>query len=271
MRTFGFLLRHFFTNRDFLPPAEELPGTLFTPLHIIFATAVLLLVCFLAVRTAQRRQIIRPVLIALWITLLVLEAAIVTWESVTAKDPGLDFRVGLSLYPCSIFMFVLPFAIWGKGSWKKAACGNIFTLGLLGGAVNFFYPVMRLSHYSCISFVGFHTFFYHGAMLFTFLVMLLSRYHSYHAETRRDLFLPCLPTLLVSIPANIINYTIGADYMFFRGRLPLLKTILPEMADPLVTLILYALYIFVPVFFYLPSYLRLRLRKKAAGAAPSGQ
>ena len=270
MQTFSFLLKNFFTHKDFLPPASEIPGTLYTPLHLVFAAAILAVVILCAVILSRHKQRLRPVLTGLWITLLVLEAAIVTWETLSAQDPRFDFRANLSLYPCSIFMFVLPLAIWGKGNWKKAACGNIFTLGLLGGAVNFFYPVMRLSYYSCISFVGFHTFFYHGAMLFTFLAMLLSHYHSYHAEHWWELFLPSLPTLAVSVPANIINYTINADYMFFRGQLPLLDSFSHDVPDACVTLVLYALYILIPAGFYLPSYLRsCRKRKEGRAACPS--
>ena len=269
MRTFAFLFKYFFTNKDFLPPAAALPGTLFTPLHLIFSLAVLAMVILSAFFVVRRRKLIRPVLAALWIILLVLEVAVVTWESLSARQPGFDFRSNLSLYPCSIFLFVLPFAIWGRGNWKKAACGYIFTLGLLGGAVNFFYPVMRLTSYSCISFGGFHTFFYHGAMLFAFLVMLLSGYHTYRARRLWDLFLPCLPTLAVSIPANIVNYTLNADYMFFRGQLPLLRSLFSGLPDASVTLILYVLYIFVPAFFYLPSYLRFRRQKEDAGLTVS--
>ena len=266
MKPFSFLLENFFTHKDFLPPADQLPGTLFTPLHFVFATILLLLVIGSAVYVAKHRRIIRPVFITLWITLVVLEVVIVTWESVCARNPGFDLRTNLSLYPCSIFMYVMPFAIWGDGFWKKMACGYVFTLGLLGSAINFFYPAIRLSEYSCISFAGFHTYFYHGAMLFTFLVMLLSHYHSYHAEHWWDLFIPCTASLLVSIPANIINYSpIHADYMFFRGHFPLLMAWFPNAPDWVVTVVLYGLYIFIPALFYLPSYLsHLRHKKLAA-------
>jgi len=39
------LLRLFFTHKDFLPPASEMPGTIFTPLHFIVA-AIYLIVTF---------------------------------------------------------------------------------------------------------------------------------------------------------------------------------------------------------------------------------
>ena len=267
MKDFSYLLHNFFTHKDFLVSADQIPGTLFTPLHFLFSGVLLAAIIFLAVRLSRKKDKIKPVFIGLWISLVVMEFVIVGWESLTARNPGFDLQTNLSLYPCSIFMYVMPFAIWGHGVWKKIACGYVYTLGLLGAAVNFFYPVIRLSSYSCISFAGFHTFFYHGTMLFTFLVMVLSHYYSYRAESWMDLFYPCLSTLFFSIPANIINYTIGADYMFFRGRLDLLASLLPNASDIQVTVLLYVLYVAVPALFFLPSYIRTQVRERRLAVA----
>ena len=35
MWSFTDLICNFFTHKDFLPPADQLPGTLFTPLHFV--------------------------------------------------------------------------------------------------------------------------------------------------------------------------------------------------------------------------------------------
>lgn len=258
MMNFRYLLEHFFTHKDFLAPPHQIPGTLFTPLHLIFAAILLAIVIGTAVYVGKHQALVRPVFIGLWITLVVLEVAIVTWESLSARHPGFDLQRSLSLYPCSIYLYAMPLAIWGKGVWKKIGCGYVCTLGLLGGAVNFFYPAIRLSAYSCISFVGFHTFFYHAALLFTCLVMLISGYHRYTRVTKWwELLLPCVLSLIVSVPANIVNYSpIGADYMFFRGKFPLLALLFPGVKPILFTLVLYGLYIVIPALFYLPSYLR---------------
>lgn len=256
MKDFGYLMAHFFTHKDFLPPAGELPGTLFTPLHFVFSAMVLALVIISAIYVAKHEHLIKPVFAALWVILVCLEFVIITWESLSGKQPRWDLTTNLSLYPCSIFMYVMPFAIWGKGNYQKMACGYVCTLGLLGAAVNFFYPAVRLSTYSCISFAGFHTFFYHGAMLFTCLVMLLSRYYGYANITHWwELFLACIPTLIISIPANLVNYSpIQADYMFFRGQFPLVAGLLAGMSEIQITATLYILYIVVPALFYLPSF-----------------
>ena len=37
MWTLSDLLKNFFTHKDFLPSADQIPGTMFTPLHFIFS------------------------------------------------------------------------------------------------------------------------------------------------------------------------------------------------------------------------------------------
>lgn len=257
MKDFNYLIHNFFTHKDYLPPAEQLPGTLFTPLHFAFEAIVLVIIITSAIYVAKRKHLIKPVFKGIWITLLVLEVAIIAWDSLAGKTVGLNLAVNLSLYPCSIFMYALPFAIWGKGNVKYAACGYVCTLGLLGALINFVYPIARLTDYSCISFAAFHTFIYHGCMLFTCLVMLLSGYHSYTGVTHWwQMFLASMPGLITSIPANIINYSpIHADYMYFTGQHFLVANVFGTPGAVRITCILYVLYLVGPACFYLPSWI----------------
>ena len=261
-KAFRFPVKQFFTHKDYLPPKEEIPGTLFTPLHFAFSAAVLTGVLASAWYVSRyRRHRLKQIFSRLWKWLLVLEAGIVAWESLSGRVKKLDLKTNLSLYPCSVFLFALPTAIFSSGVWRQMAAGYLTTVGFLGGAVNFFYPVNRLSVYSCISLPGFHTFFYHGAMLFTALVLLKTGAADYHAKRLRDLFLPCVPCLLMSVPANLVNFSrIGSDYMFFRDSLGFLRMLSPNLTDLQTTLITYALYVLVPAAFFLPSYLRQRGR-----------
>lgn len=258
MKDLSYLFHNFFTHKDFLAPPEQIPGTLFTPLHFLFAAVLLALVILGAVHLSRHKEKIRPVFTAIWVVAVIWEFVIVYWESTAGMAPGLDLQTNLSLYPCSLFIYTLPFIIWAKGPLQKMAYGYLCTLGILGGAVNFIYPGIRLATYSCVSFVGFHTFFFHGAIVFTFLVVVLSGMHRYDGITHwYELLYPAVPSLLLSIPANIVNYShIQSDYMFFRGELPLFQAIFGEAKDITTTLIFYGAYILVPALCYLPSYLR---------------
>ncbi len=268
MKDFGYVIDNFFTHKDYLVPANQIPGTMYTPLQFVFVAVLLAFIIATAIYVAKHKRLIKPVFTGIWITLVILEVLIVAWDTFSGKNKSFDLAVNLSLYPCSIFMYAMPFAIWGKGNVKKMACGYVCTLGLLGAAINYIYPVARLTTYSCISFAGFHTFFYHGSMLFACLVMLISGYHRYTNVTHWwELLLPSVMSLVVSIPANIINYSsINADYMYFRGKFPLLAKLCGGVSEVKITFVIYILYIVIPALFYLPSYVAYKRRTKDSSA-----
>ena len=259
MKDIHYVLENFFTHKDFLVPASQIPGTIFTPLHFIFAGSLFAFILCSALFLSRRKKLLKPVLAALWGVMVLWEFVIVYWNSTSGKIIGLDLQTDLSLYPCSLYLYTMPFVLWGKGNVKHACCGYLCTLGLLGAVVNFLFPLTKLVDYSCISFAGMHTFCFHGAMLFTFLCLVLSGYHRYDSVTSwQGLLLPSVPTLLLSIPANIVNYTIGSDYMFFRGQFPVVARIFRNARPMVITLTLYLLYIVVPALFYLHGYLHNR-------------
>ncbi len=284
MKDFGYVIENFFTHKDFLVPPHLIPGTIGTPLSIVFEVALLVFIIVSAVYVSKRKSLVKPVLVGLWAVLVVWEFGIVYWNSVSGRRVGLDLVLDLPLYPCSIYLYALPMIVWGNAFWRRLGCGYMATLGVLGAVVNFVYPVARLTTYSCISFAGFHTFSFHGSMLFTWLVLLrcgmlqgavvnfvypvarlttyscisFAGFHtfSFHgsmlftwlvllrcgmlhyggAKRVRDLFTPCLLSLMVSIPANLINYSpIHGDYMYFRGQFPLVAQIFRGFTDVQIT------------------------------------
>ncbi len=262
---FSELFKNFFTHKDFLPPASEIPGTLFTPLHFIVAAIILAAVIFFAVFLSKKNEkTIRTVFAVLWAFLVILEPTKIIWETYSGADVWFEWGGVLPLYPCSIFMYAMPFAIWGKGKVREAGCGYVCTLGLLGGAINFFYPANILQNYSAISFAGFHTFIYHGTMLFCALTMLLSGYHSYKKATKWvDLLIPALPALGVSVIANLVNFSkIGSDYMFFRLNSFFFAPIGAALPTALCVVIVYALYIIIHAVPYLPCFIKNRRKAK---------
>ena len=263
MKDFSYLIKNFFTHKDFLVSADKLPGTMFSPLHFIFSIFVLAIVIIGAILLSKKKDKIKRVFIVLWALCVILEVAKILWETLSGKTIAFEAGGILPLYPCSIFMYAMPFAIWGNEFFKKIGCGYVCTLGLLGGAINFFYPATILGNYSCISFAGFHTFFYHGTMLFTCLTMLISGYHTYKGVSRWfELILPSILSLIISIPANIVNFSpINSDYMFFKANSFFMPAIFGGVSDGVSTIIIYSLYIIVPALFYLPSFIANKLKK----------
>lgn len=266
MWTFMDLIRNFFTHKDFLPAADQLPGTLFTPLHFLTAAcwlALLSLVCALLRKKEERT--LQKVFALLWVSTLVLEIAKILWETWCGATVSFEWSGVLPLYPCSIFMYAMPFAIWGTGKVRYAACGYVCSLGLLGGAINFVYPANILSNYSCISFAGFHTLFYHSVLVLCALLMLLSGYHSYTGVTRaRELLLPAVPALAVSVVANIVNFSpIDSDYMFFKLNSFFFAPLGAATPDWFSVLLVYGIYLLIHALPYLPFWLAHRKRSRA--------
>lgn len=266
MWNFADLIRNFFTHKDFLPGADKLPGTLFTPMHFVFALLFVALVAAgcAACKKAEEGKL-KTVFAVLWAFLVVFEITKIVWESVGGKTVSVELGGILPLYPCSIFMYAMPFAIWGKGVVRKAACGYVCTLGLLGGLINFVYPANVLSNYSCLSFAGFHTLTYHSAMVFCAVTMLLSGYHSYtDAKKFKDLLVSAIPCLIMSVPANLVNFSpINSDYMFFKLQSFFFAPIGAALPDILCVLIVYCLYLLIHALPYIPFYVKNKAKRKA--------
>ncbi len=266
MQSFFELIKNFFTHKDHLPPAYQIAGTLFTPLHIIFAAVLLSIIMFLAVWLSRKQEkTIRTVFAVLWPVICVLEITKIVWETFSGATVRFEFGGILPLYPCSIFMYAMPFAIWGHGKIRYMGCGYICTLGLLGGATNFIYPANILQNYSCISFAGFHTFLYHGSIVFCAVVMLLSHYHSYKsAKTPLDLLLPAIPALATSVIANIVNFSkINSDYMFFKLSSFFFAPIGAATHDAVSVILVYMIYLIIHSAPYIPGYIsNLKKAKK---------
>jgi len=258
------LFKNFFTHKDFLPPASEIPGTMFTPLHIAFSVLNVVLLIFLCIRIAKlEERIIKRIFACIWISVVLLEFTKIAWESLSGANVNIELGGVLPLYPCSIFMYAMPFAIWGKGILRRAGCGYVCTLGIVGAAVNYVYPATILSNYSCISFAGFHTFFYHGAILFCAVTMLCSGYHCFKGVNKPlELLIPSLPFLAVSVIANLVNFSkIDSDYMFFKLESFIFAPIGKATPDWFSVIAVYAVYIVIHAIPYIPSYISSRRQK----------
>lgn len=263
MWTITDLLRNYFTHKDFLPSADRLPGTLFTPLHFLVAACwlgLIILVWFLLRKREEKT--LQKVFTGLWLSVFVLEIVKLVWETCCGKTVEFEWGGNLPLYPCSIFMYAMPFAIWGKGKVRYAACGYVCSLGLLGGAINFVYPANILSNYSCISFAGVHTLFYHGVMLLCAMLMIGSGYHSYRGVTKaRQLLLPAVPALAVSVVANLVNFSpINSDYMFFKLNSFFFAPLGAATPDWLGVILVYGIYLLIHALPYLPSFIAYKVR-----------
>lgn len=87
MHTLSDLLKNFFTHKDFLPPASEIAGTMFTPLHFIFAGIVFAIVIVGALVLAKKSEkTIRITFGVIWAFAVVFEVVKIVWETYAGTD-----------------------------------------------------------------------------------------------------------------------------------------------------------------------------------------
>lgn len=264
MKSLTELIKNFFTHKDFLPPADEIAGTLFTPLHFVFSTILLLGIIALALFVAKKNhKTIRITFAVIWVVMSILEIVKIIWETYSGQSVNFEWTGVLPLYPCSIFMYAMPLAVWGNKTLRYIGCGYVCSLGLLGGAINFVYPANILGNYSCISFAGFHTLFYHGAIIFSAIVMLRSGYHSYkNVRYAWQLLLPAIPALGISVVANAVNFSkINSDYMFFKLNSFFFAPIGAATPDWFSVVLVYLIYLLIHALPYIPFYFENRKQK----------
>ena len=265
---------HFFSHKDIIRDLENsgvyVPGKIFSPLHFVVAGIILALLVFSIWYFTKKNneKLLKRAYLVIWIVLVSFEFIKMLWETFTNPNGAYFETTGiLPLYPCSVIMYVLPITIWSKNEKLQAmANGYMCTIGLIGATINFFYPATALPNYSAISFVGLHVFIYHGAMLFCAITLLTTGLHSYgFAKKWTDLLLPAVPILVMSIPANIVNYTVqGADYMFFMGDFTFIGVIFANTPDWVTTILFYIGYIVIPALFYLPLFIKNKKAQKTA-------
>jgi phage-related protein len=84
MKDFKYLIENFFTHKDFLAPANELPGTMFTPLHFIVAGIFLALVIVFAIILIKHPKHVKTVFITIWAVVTVFEVIKIVWDVVAS-------------------------------------------------------------------------------------------------------------------------------------------------------------------------------------------
>lgn len=157
-------------------------------------------------QTAKRVKI---VLITLWAILVGIEIV-----KVIVNISGGDFSLAwdLPLYICSIPLYIMPVAIWGKGIYQQIACAYICTIGLFGTIMNYVVPTVTVN-YSLFSFYGFHTSLFHTILWVIPLVMLCTGYCKFNLKEFGWQF---LGFVVITLPVLIFDHITTTNYMYFR-------------------------------------------------------
>ena len=217
---------------DYKYNIPDFDSDLFCTAHIVYIVLVYLLsfaVSYLLRRTRHER--ITAMLKVQFVIMLLLETTKISWESYYDITTGRGFNYFglLPIYTCSLVMFTLPFAAWGRGRVKRAALAFLTTIGLLYGAIGVVY-CNGLNFYPFWTFGAFYSLYFHSAMFFTGVFLLMTGYHKLEWG---DALRAMAPILLLSLVAIPVNYSIGSDYMliYSAGGVPLYEDLASRLAE----------------------------------------
>ena len=158
----------------------------------------------------QVKKIIRNMTIIVW----VLEIVKIIFMFSTGQ--GKVNRV-VPLYYCSLLLYSGLMSSFGKGAIKKIGDVFIATGGIIGGLVFIACPTTSLPEYPIIHFVSFHSFFYHGTMLYLGLLVHITKYVKLQLS---DLKYYATLLFVICMFAYAINTVYGSNLMFISQDFP---------------------------------------------------
>ena len=200
---------HFF---DYKYNIEGFTSDLFGEEHIAYIILAFTLTAFLCwLFRHTRHSTVDRLLKVMSIVMPVLEITKVTWESWWDVSTGRGFNwTGLlPIYTCSLFMYALLVAAWGKGRAKEYCLSFITTVSLLYGAVGIIY-CNGLNWYPFWTFGAFYSLFFHTSMFATGFFLLATGYKKLELNDAFKAMVPVLALCVIAIPADYILHT---DYM----------------------------------------------------------
>ena len=200
---------HFF---DYKYRISGFVSDLFSTPHIVYIAAVFILsfAAAYALRRTDHARIRKWLKIQSVFTVL-LEAVKICWESYYDIQTGQGFNYGglLPLYACSLFIYMLPLTAWGRGKGKACAGAYLTTIGLLFGGIGVIY-CNGLNFYPFWTFGAFYSLYFHAAMFFIGVLLLMT---GYVRPEWKNVKLAMVPVLLLALAAIPVNYALGSDYM----------------------------------------------------------
>ena len=213
--------------------------------YMVFCLVMIPLLVFLF-RKADRKRVTYT-LRALSIFMIVLDVTKIVWESYWDITTGQGFNFGglLPLDTCSIFLFVLPVAAFGKGKLQEYSLAWLVTFGFVGGFANVLF-IQGLKWYPFWTFGAMYSMIYHFVMVFTALWIVATLYLKVKPK---HILYALVPHGIFSLIAIPLNYVFGWDYMLYRraGGVPAVEGISDKLIEsglPWVTpLIMIAVYV----------------------------
>ncbi len=218
-------------------------------MHIVYMLICLVLIPLLIRHLKGKgQQKITKIMQVTAIALIIEEIVKISWESYWDIKTGQGFNAGgiLPLETCSLFIYTLTIAGFGKGKAREWALAWMSSIGVLGG-ISYILFTNVLKWYPFFSYGAFHSMIFHFLMVFIGLLIPFSGYHHFSLEDINNGFMPQLLMALVVIP---LDYRFDWDYMLLHhaGGIPFVEEVAEifalhgvEFMTTLMVLVLYYL------------------------------
>lgn len=157
------------------------------------------------------------------VLLIIEEITKITWESYwdIKMGYGFNFEGILPLETCSLFIYTLAIAGFGKGKARDCALAWMSSIGVVGG-ISYILFTNCLKWYPFFTYGAFHSMIFHFMMVFIGLLITFSGYYRFSFEDINKAYLPQFIMAMLVIP---LNYNFGWDYMLLHhaGGVPLIE------------------------------------------------
>ncbi|MDY0209729.1 MAG: YwaF family protein [Bacilli bacterium] len=183
--------------------------------HFIYILISVILVMGLLLMTHHfsHEKIAKMIKTIFWV-ILILEILKIIWN--LAIRIGTTLSDWIPLYYCSIFIYGLGLASYGKKTLKRLGEAWIFYGQIVAGIAFIFYPSTALLIHPFLHVLTFHSLIYHSLAIFVGLVMIIT---GYFQPKKEDFKHYSISLLLICLGAYLLNRIIDTNLMFLNEPL----------------------------------------------------
>lgn len=156
-------------------------------------------------------KIIKKITITIWIL------EIIKTIYTISIGQGKNLNKIAPLYYCSLFLYSGALSSFGKGFIKKMGDVFLATGGIIGGFVFLLLPTTSLPNYPMFHFISFHSFFYHGTMVYLGIIINKFKYIDLKLS---DIKYYSTLVFIICIIAYFVNAKYGSNLMFISQDFP---------------------------------------------------
>lgn len=199
----------------FAKPGVYEPCGIYNVQHVIIAVIILIAI-FIAVKITKPKKQENVLKIIRTTTIIVWCLEIIKIIYLISIGQGRVNRV-IPLYYCSLLLYSGLMSSFGKGIIKKMGDVFLATGGIIGGITFLLFPTTSLPEYPLFHFISFHSFIYHGIMIYIGIIVNKTKYVKLEFS---DIKYYASLIFIICMFAYVINKIFDSNLMFISKDFP---------------------------------------------------